>query len=389
MQLQLHWRWNVIHRCKTKRLVVTEIVLIFATCLSCEHASLALSPGNPDIPQIENTNERGRAERAIALGDAYLTGHGVPQDLKLAASWYERAAGFGDPVAQNQIGYFYQVGLGVSPDPARAVHWYQLSSAGGLSLGKVNLAMAYLWGIGVGREPKTAEQLLIEAANRGSSVALAYLGDLYYFGVGIQKDEAVAEEWYERAIKAHSYLADYSMGKILSEPSGHRQDFERALSLFRESASLGYVPAMHSAGLLLVNHPALCTSHEEALSLLNEAARAGEWKSSVVLGALARDGKWVPQDPREAYFHFRVGAVQGGKTASAYVENDLHILTGQISSEERAKIDEDANAWAQKHIRNLIILYKDRKDGANIAAFALANPQSGSHAGSLIPIAPF
>jgi hypothetical protein len=212
---------------------------------------------------------------------------------------------------------------------------------------------------------------------------------MYYFGVGVQKDEAVAERWYEKAIKVHSYLADYRMGKILSEPNEHPRNIERALSLLRESASLGFVPAMHSAGLLLVNHPALCTSLEESLSLLNEAASAGEWRSSFVLGALARDGKWVPHDPRSAYFHFRVGAVQGGETASALVQNDLRILTEQISSEERVKIDEDAIAWAQKHIRNLRILYKDRKDGANIAAFALADPQSGSHAGSLIPIAPF
>jgi hypothetical protein len=379
----------VIHYYQNSRFATTEIVLLLATCLGGGRTTLALSPGNSDIPQIQTTEEKGRAEKAIALGDAYLTGRGVPQDLQLAASWYEKAAGLGDPVAQNQIGYFYQVGMGVLPDAARAVHWYQLSSAGGFTLGKVNLALAYFWGTGVERDAKTAERLLIEAANRGSSVAPAYLGEMYYFGVGVQKDEAVAERWYEKAIKVHSYLADYRMGKILSEPNEHPRNIERALSLLRESASLGFVPAMHSAGLLLVNHPALCTSLEESLSLLNEAASAGEWRSSFVLGALARDGKWVPHDPRSAYFHFRVGAVQGGETASALVQNDLRILTEQISSEERVKIDEDAIAWAQKHIRNLRILYKDRKDGANIAAFALADPQSGSHAGSLIPIAPF
>ena len=379
----------MIFRCEVKRFAATEILMLLAVWLGGESASLAKSPANSDIPQSHAAEEIGRAEKAMALGDDYLTGRGVPQDLQLAASWYERAAGFGSPVAQNQIGYFYQIGLGVLPDATRAVHWYQLSSAGGYPLGKVNLAVAYLWGTGVGKDPKMAEHLLNEAASKGSSAAAAYLGDMYYFGVGVQKDEATAEKWYEKAIRVHSYLAAYRMGKILSEPSEHPRDIERALSLFRESASLGFVPAMHSAGLLLVNHPSLCTSHEEALSLLNKAASAGEWRSSVVLGALARDGKWVPQDPRAAYFQFRVAAGQGGETASAYVKNDLRILAGQISSEERVKIDEDANVWAQNHNRNLRILFKDRKDGASIPAFALADPPSGSHAGSIVPTAPF
>ena len=139
----------MIHCNKDGRFAATEIVLLLATWLVGGRTTLALSSGNSDIPQIQSAEERGRTEKAIALGDAYLTGRGVPQDLRLAASWYEKAAGFGDPVAQNQIGYFYQTGMGVLPDAARAVHWYQLSSAGGLLLGKVNLALAYFWGSSV------------------------------------------------------------------------------------------------------------------------------------------------------------------------------------------------------------------------------------------------
>ena len=40
---------------------------------------------------------------------------------KMAAYWYEKAAGHGNPQAQNQIGYFYQAGIGVARDPKRAV----------------------------------------------------------------------------------------------------------------------------------------------------------------------------------------------------------------------------------------------------------------------------
>ena len=375
--------------CYNRSCNAAKIVLLLATIPGHDCYALAISADTPDISKIQEAAAKGRAKSAIALGDAYLTGHGVQQDPKLAAYWYEKAAGFGDPVAQNEIGYFYQTGMGVSPDAVRAVHWYQLSASSGLPRAKVNLGVAYIWGIGVGRNPKTAEQLFIEAANKGDSMALAFLGDMYFFGEGVPQDKAAGERWYERAVKMHNNFAAYQLGRILSEPIERPRDLERAILLFRESAAAGFVFSMHSAGLLLVNHPELCTSHEEALSLLNQAASAGVWKSSVVLGALARDGKWVPQDSRNAYFHFRVGALQGGETAKALVKNDLQVLSAKLSPEELAKIDEEANAWAEKHNRPLAVIYKDRRDGVSVAAFALAVPQSGDHAGVLIPVSPF
>jgi TPR repeat protein len=375
--------------CKNIRSYSPEVVLLLAMSIGFEGQAMELSASPIDVPKSEPSAEGRLTQKEIEMGDAYFTGHGVSQDLKLAAYWYEKAAGFGDPLAQNQIGYFYQTGLGVPSDPARAVHWYQLAAAGGLTRAKVNLGVAYFWGMGVEKDRKTAEQLFIEAANSGDSMARTYLGDMYFFGDGIQQDKGAGERLYENAVKMHNYWAAYRLGTILSQPSAHPKDLARALSLLREAAAAGFVPAMHSAGLLLVNNPALCISHEEALSLLKQSASAGMWKSSVVLGTLARDGKWTPQDSRMAYFHFRVGVLQGGAAARALLKNDLDILSKKIRAEELAKIDEEANAWTQKHSRPLEVLFKDGTEGPGMVAFALAIPPPGEHAGPLIPLAPF
>ena len=378
-------------RCNRKRgrLCRIQAVFLLVVFAACRWDVLALSIDGSDIPQIQQDTGRVHAESELALAGAYLAGRGVQQNLRLAAYWYEKAAGHGDPVAQNQIGYCYQTGLGVPEDPARAFHWYQLSASSGYIDGKVNLAVTYLYGIGVQKNSETAEQLLLEAAEKGSGIASAYLGEMYQFGSGVQQDNGAAEKWYEKGIKLHSYLAAFRMGKILSRPNAHPRDLSRALSLFRQSASAGFVPAMHSAGLLLVNHPEIETSHDEALSYLNEAAKAGEWRSSLVLGALARDGKWVPQDPRAAYFHFRVAVLQGGETASALMSNDFKVLAEKLSLGEETELDNEASTWAQAHDRRLVILYQDRKNGPAFGAFALAMPESGSHAGSLVPVDPF
>jgi TPR repeat protein len=367
---------------------IANTLLLFGVYLISPLNALA-APVSYDVSQPQGGAETGHVRKEVELGEAYLTGQGAPRDLKQAAYWYEKAAGEGDPVAQNQIGYLYQTGLGVPHDPIRAVHWYQLAAANGLTRAKVNLAVAYLWGSGVQPNPTTAENLLHEAAEKGDSTALTYLGDMYFMGVGVPRDEAAGTKWYERAIKLHGYLASYRLGMILSGPPGNPKDLKRALSLLRASASSGFVAAMHSAGLLLVNHPELCTSHEEALTLLNEAASAGTWKSSLVLGTLARDGKWVPQDPRQAYFHFRVGALQGGDTASALADHDLQVLAAKIGPDERAELDEKATAWSNEHNQCLAMLYKDHRGKTTLAEIALTTPQSGSHAGNLIPTSLF
>src|SRR5579863_10313469 len=101
----------------------------------------AVATSDADISGIRTAAEHGTVQDEIALADAYFMGRGLPQDIKLAAFWYEKAAGAGDPLAQNQIGYFYESGLGVPMDGARAAHWFQLAAACGYLEAKVNLAV--------------------------------------------------------------------------------------------------------------------------------------------------------------------------------------------------------------------------------------------------------
>jgi hypothetical protein len=363
---------------------VTMFLCILLAATNRARAEVRIS----DIPPGFDAPERVNVSKETVRGEAYLTGKGVSRDYKLAAYWYEKGAGLGDPIAQNQIGYLYQVGLGVEKDQVRAVHWYQLAAANGLTNAKVNLAVAYIWGMGTTKDPLAGEKLLLEAAAKGDAMAATYLGDLHYLGVGAPKDEAAAVKWYEKGVKLHNYLAAYRMGMILSQPNGN-ENLKRALSLLREAAGAGFVPAMHAAALLLVNHPEMCKSHQEALTYLNDAAAAGTWQSSLVLGALSRDGKWVPQDDRQAYLYFRAGAIQGRDAAQALVANDLQNLSTKITPEDRASLDKQAEAWAQSHDQLIARVIKQTKGGSTGGSVALVSPAPGVHAGTLRPFTAF
>ena len=135
------------------RFLTVAAQLIACIVLALSHVCVyGAAISDADLPEIRASAQHGHVHDQIALGAAYLSGRGVQQDLKLAAYWYEKAAGLGDPSAQNEIGYFYEMGIGVSPNSSRAAHWYQLAASAGLLDAKVNLGIAYMWGKGVHKD---------------------------------------------------------------------------------------------------------------------------------------------------------------------------------------------------------------------------------------------
>jgi TPR repeat protein len=294
-----------------------------------------------DIPQLQAAAKNGYIPQEIELAAAYFTGSGVTRDAKQAAYWYQKAAESGDPEAAKEIGFFYQAGIGVPIDPLRAVHWYQLAAASGLVSAKVNLGVMYVWGIGLPKNEALAAQLFQEAASRGDGTGASYLGDLYYFGIGMEQDKAAAERWYEAG-------------------------------------------AIHSLGLLLVNHSELAKSQQEALSMLEAAANAGSWKSSVVLGVLARDGKGVPEDSKAAYYHFQVAVLQGGEPAMRLVRNDVSMLSKKLGTQQTDVLDSNISIWYQQHHLALLFVYRTGDKRERFPASALAVSVNGMHAGQLL-----
>lgn len=341
------------------------------------------------IPRLQAAADKGFVPQEIELAAAYFTGSGVMQDLQMAAYWYEKAAESGDPEAENEIGFLYQTGTGVPLDPAKAFHWYQLSAASGFVKAKVNLGVMYIWGVAVRKNEELAAQLFREAAEKGSGAAASYLGDMCLFGIGMNQDRAAAENWYATGARLHDPVAAYNLASLFSVDAGHPHDFLKAAGLLRESASAGYVSAMHSLGLLLVNHPDLARTPQEPRTLLEEASEAGSWRSTVLLGVLARDGKGAAApDPETAYYEFQIAMLQGGDEARRLLANDLIVLTPKMSAERAQELAANASAWYKQHSLALSFVYKKDGNSKRFPALARAVADESVHAGQLIPPPP-
>ena len=372
-----HTTWTIIRRSGISALPL-------ACALWTAMPVHADSGGAADLPTVRAQAEQGSIRDEILLAGDYFTGNGVAQDPKMAAYWYERAAGHGSPEAQNQIGYFYQAGIGVPKDPKRALHWYQLAAASGFAKAKVNLAVAYLRGIGVQQDNELAVRLFNQAFQNGNGTAATYLGLLYYFGIAVKQDRAAAEKWFESGLKLHDPLAAYDLGSMYSINPDHPHDLPKAAGLLRQAADGGYVPAMHSLGLMLINHPELKQGPQESRTLLETAANAGSWKSSVVLGIMARDGRGVPVDYKTAYYHFRVALLQGGAEAEKVLKNDIEINAARISEEEGQTAVSAASTWFEHHSLPLVFVYKEGTPRRDFPMVGIALAPDGS-AGQLLP----
>jgi TPR repeat protein len=308
-----------------------------------------ISAEDRKISDLEAKAERGFVQSQIELARAYYAGYGVMQDLKKAAYWYQKAAENGDPVAQNEIGFLYQKGAGVPADSARAMHWYQLSAASGLLRAKVNVGVMYLWGSGVRKDPALAAQFFRDAANRGNGAAATYLGTMYYFGIGLDRDRATAEHWFATGAKLRDPVAARDLGSLYLGMDGHFRNVGKAATLLRKSANGGYISAMEILGALLINHPELAKSPQEARLLLESASNVGSWRSSAVLGILARDGNGKVANPEAAYYDFQLAVLQGGDPAQRLLTNDLNALSEKLTDERRTAITSSANTWFQQH----------------------------------------
>jgi uncharacterized protein len=358
--------------------------VISAAILSLYLLSASRVTADPGGDVDEPTSQAGFAPRTvqgeIKLAGNFLLGRGVTQDLKLAAYWYEKAAGSGDAEAEMQTGYFYDAGIGVEKNPTRAAHWYQLAAAGGLAGAKVNLGILYLWGNGVAKNTTLAADLFREAVKAGNGRAACYLGDMYNLGLGVAQDKSAGEGWYVKGAELHDAQAEFDLGLLFFDRNDHVHDLRKAEALLRESAGAGYVPAIHSLGLLLARNPGMAKSPDETIKLLDQSADAGIWRSSMILGVLARDGRGVPADPGAAYYHFRIAVLQGGDEANKLLDNDLRKLAAQLGTGTTANLDTQAKGYYQHHQIVLEFVYKSDELKAKFPAYALAAPENGAHA---------
>lgn len=131
--------------------------------------------GDQAVTLLKPAAEAGDSEAALFLGNIYLYGTGVDEDLAAARKYLELAARDGRRDALYNLGAIYDKGIGVTRDPAQALMWFTRAADQRDEQAQLNLALFYMRGDGVEKNVETTEEWLRRAAGNGNKRAAGML----------------------------------------------------------------------------------------------------------------------------------------------------------------------------------------------------------------------
>lgn len=158
-----------------------------------------LPPEKVGPEALRQAAANGDARAQFEIGAIYTEGQAVEQDLKLAATWYERAAEMGFVPAQYRLGNLFEAGTGVEKDLEKARMWYERAAEGGNRMAMHNLAALYAGGQLGEQQFETAAEWFEKAADRGMLDSQFNLGMLYARGLGVEQDFETSYRWFSIA----------------------------------------------------------------------------------------------------------------------------------------------------------------------------------------------
>lgn len=199
------------------------------------------------------------AARQVSAGDPqahtliariHAEGLGVPQDVNLAALWYQRAMELGDLEAALALGTLYARGSGVKQDYTKAAGLYEKAAIKGHPEARYNLALLFLAGLGKPENPVRAYHLMRHAAENGVTAAMYDLGTLYATGTGTEPNAFEAARWIGKAANAGHTEAEIEYAVILLKNHELPEDEKgkmrrRAVELLRSAATKGMTAAQN------------------------------------------------------------------------------------------------------------------------------------------------
>ncbi|MBQ8362997.1 MAG: sel1 repeat family protein [Thermoguttaceae bacterium] len=226
------------------------------------------------VDELKNAIEKGDAYAAVLLGDRYFSGLGVERDLEQGFAAYRKAielgwgieptseeseaqakaridalvvaAERGDAEAAFALAQAYYYGGDVEENKETALEFYRKAA----KLGHVNSVRAVcLWEEKWGTA-KTLE-FLCDVALAGNADAACNLAARYAQGDGVEQSAEKCREWYLKGIELGSADAARWLGnRYLSGNSGFETNVAQGLEYYRKAVEMGDSTAAYRLGEL-------------------------------------------------------------------------------------------------------------------------------------------
>ena len=245
------------------------------------------------------------------MGNMYLKGEGVEQDLTRAFWWFHKSAVQNYVNSQHMIGVFYLRGWGRRSNTTEAISWLQKAVDQNCSHSLALLAGIYLKNNLHTRNVSKGLELLQQAAQNGSEIAMTQLGFLYWQGKHVKVDWAKAQHFLQQAVRQNYIPAQICLARFYLW-QGDKEKLPQIIDLLKGAADQECQEAMTLLGITYqyrLRNP-VC-----AVDWFHRAARLGEHNSHYHLGLMYEAGKGALKDQARAHHHYQQAAKQANTCA--------------------------------------------------------------------------
>jgi TPR repeat protein len=160
-------------------------------------------------------------------------------DAEARFSWTERASASGYPLARLALGELFVSGHGVQPDSERGLSLVRSAYDHNVPHAEVTLAELYASGIGEPRSEKEApRKLFLSAARANQAGGMLELHRRYFYGYTVPKDHLEASRWLVNAsLHDKQYLDQYldASGKPLPILFGEPAHFAKTFAVYAQA----------------------------------------------------------------------------------------------------------------------------------------------------------
>ena len=189
--------------------------------------------------------ERNEVYAQRRLGDMYLEGNPVEQNLQEAAYWYEKAVAQNDTPSMACLAYILSCNQSVKPDYERALSLIDIPLRNNDPIAQFTYAEMLYYGNGIEKDPQKAMQYYNLAGEQGLSLAKE-MNAIYRYNK-YQDMSGFLDMDIKKITRAESWLI---LGKEYEYGINLKQDSKEAEKCYRKAAELGNVEAINQLSLL-------------------------------------------------------------------------------------------------------------------------------------------
>lgn len=278
----------------------------------------------------EDLAKNGDPTAQYALGECYMEGDGVPQDMMKGIDWLYKAALVGYVPAQFRLGEIYRDGIGTRPDGQQALGWFLRAALMGSIGAEFEVGCCFEEGIGVPEDLQEALYWYEKSAESDYPPAQIRLGSHYEYescrvlyeqeyDKSKSEEQAIREslsfemeaaEWYQRAADLGDAVGQYRLGVYYHHGCGVQQDLKKAVALFQLAAHQDYFPAHTNLGYCYQHGLGVPQNEQLAAERYHTAAQSGMAEAQTNLAICYKNGSGVERNMEKAVYWFREAADQ-------------------------------------------------------------------------------